>query len=82
MSFKTEHLKQYNSIPEAMRRRPKPEKIRREEKDEMRRVGCADRLRKESQSLEILVTLPVKSDWNKSLKGKSYFPACYRGDAA
>lgn len=43
--------------------------------------GKVDRLGDETQSLEILVTLPVKSDWNKSLKRKSYFPACYRGDA-
>lgn len=41
-----------------------------------------DRLPEEGQSLEILVTLPVKSDWNKSLKRKSYFPACYRSNAA
>lgn len=43
--------------------------------------GKVGRLGDETQSLEILVTLPVKSDWNKSLKRKSYFPACYRGDA-
>ncbi len=44
--------------------------------------GKVDRSGDETRSLEILVTLPVKSDWNKSLKRKSYFPACYRGDAA